>query len=396
MCWLQSETTKTMRIFLSSTAYDLLDIRAKLVDLLTKRGHEVIFHESPTFPAKVDLHSHDQCVLAVESCDTIVCIIDKRYGGLYAGEILKGQKPIKILINGKDAKGERLKEEVEIPIEKQSITWCELYRAYSLNKAVITFARQRTMDEKETRRHNQYLKTFRPAYAEKNELFDFIDWITKQKRNNWIIPFNTIVDFEAKLETYISEYENIRLKTTASKQQLTKKICIIVEGEIDRLVVQNLIRKSKIKGDFVIIPSYGKYRILQNLNEYIRPFAESFDHVVVLVDTDAVSLEQMETFTENVNQLRENLIRNNVTIFGANPEIEAWIVAGLDESIFRHYEGLVDKQTFVEIFGKSTIENVRSLMKKYNIAQAIQISPDLSDFVGTLRSLAFIDKQALA
>jgi len=192
-----------MKVFLSSTAYDLLDIRAMVIDILTKQGHEVIYHESPTFPAKVDLHSHDQCILAIENCDTVVCVLDKRYGGEYRGEILKDDKPIKFAILGKDSKGEKLKQEIEIPIHKMSITWCELNRAYALNKNVITFSRQRTLDEKETRRHNQYLKTFRPAYAEKNELFDLIDWITKQKRNNWIVPFNTVVDFEDKLSVYI-------------------------------------------------------------------------------------------------------------------------------------------------------------------------------------------------
>ena len=72
-----------MKVFLSSTAYDLLDLRAKFVEIFTKKGHEVIFHESPTFPAKYDLHSHDQCIMAVETCDTLICILDKRYGGKY-------------------------------------------------------------------------------------------------------------------------------------------------------------------------------------------------------------------------------------------------------------------------------------------------------------------------
>ncbi len=381
-----------MRIFLSSTAYDLLDIRAKVVEVLTKQGHEVVFHESPTFPAKVDLHSHDQCILAIEDCDTVVCVVDKRYGGVYSGELFTKNKPITFSISGKDAKGEKLKEDIEIPINKMSITWCELNRAYALNKNVITFSRQRTLDEKETRRHNQYLKTFRPAYAEKNELFDLLDWITKQKRNNWIVPFNTVVDFEEKLSVYIKEYDKLNFRTAISRKQLQKKICIIVEGEVDRLVVQNLIRKSKIKGDFVIIPAYGKYRILQNINEYIKPYASSFDQVIVLVDTDAKSFGQLNTFRENLEQLQEILITKNVQIFGANPTIEAWITAGLSEDIYRQHEGLIQKEIYSEYFGISTIENVRHIMKKFNITQAMKVSSDLADFVTALKQFSFIEK----
>jgi len=378
-----------MKIFLSSTAYDLGDFRAKIVDVLTKQKHEVIYHESPTFPAKVDLHSHDQCILAVEECDTIVCLLDRRYGGNYVGEMLANSKPIKFTISGKDARGEKLKEELEVPINKVSITWCELQRAYALNKNVITFARQRTLDEKETRRHNQYLKTFRPSYAERNELFDFIDWITKQKRNNWIIPFNNIVDFEDKLITYIKEFDKQKLRTTISKRHLTKKICVIVEGEIDRIVVQNLIRKSKIKGEFVIIPAYSKYRILQTFNEYVLPFSRAFDKVLVLVDTDANSAEQLLTFQDSIRPLNENMIMENVQIFGANPSIEAWVAAGVDEKFYRNYEGFVDKTIFVGRFGNSTIQNTRNLMKDFNVAQAMQLSRELADFVAALRQYAF-------
>ena len=382
-----------MKIFLSSTAYDLLDIRSKVIEVLNANKHEVIFHESPTFPAKIDLHSHDQCLLAIDDCDMMVCILDKRYGGNYAGDLIKNNKPIKFTIAGRDSKGERLKEDIELPINKMSITWCELNRAYNLKKNVITFCRQRTLDEKDTRRHNQYLKTFRPAYAERNELFDLIDWITKQRRNNWIVPFNTIVDFEEKLKIYIDEYDKLRLKTKATKRQLAKSICIIVEGEVDRLVIQNLIKKSKIKGDFVIIPAYGKYRIIQNLNEYIRPFANSFDRVIVLIDTDAKSPSQFETFKKNASSLSENILKPNVQFFGANPEIEAWIVAGIDEELFRKYDGYIDKIVFLERFGVSSIDNIRRLMKNYNVVQAIQLSEDLQLFISHIRDIAFVENQ---
>lgn len=381
-----------MKVFLSSTTYDLVDVRAKVIEILTKHGHEVIFHESPTFPAKIDLHSHDQCILAVEQCDTIVCILDKRFGGSYSGDILNNTAPLKFSISGKDEKGERLKVQIELPKNKLSITWCELLRGYQLNKNIITFARQRTLDEKETRRHNQYLKTFRPAYAEKNELFDLIDWITKQRRNNWITPFNTVVDLEEKLTVYVNEYDKLRLKTTISKKHLEKKICIIVEGEIDRVVVQQLIRKSKIKGDFVIIPAYGKYRILQNLNDYTLPFADSFDQVIILIDTDAKNHEQFSSIQENIATLSEQLVRKNVAIFYANPSIEAWITSGIDEKSYRELEGLVDKEKYSTIFEPPTIENVRYRMRRFNIAQAMQLAGDLADFIGTLRQYAYFEE----
>lgn len=97
--------------------------------------------------------------------------------------------------------GKKKKYEIKIPASELSITWIELITAHEKAIPVVTFARQRTLDEKETRRRNQFLSSFMPAYAEKNELFDFLDWITKQPVNNWIAPFTSIVDFEQKLVT---------------------------------------------------------------------------------------------------------------------------------------------------------------------------------------------------
>jgi hypothetical protein len=44
----------------------------------------------------------------------------------------------------------------------------------------------------------------------------------------------------------------------------------------------------------------------------------------------------------------------------------------------------MSKELFTENCGASTIERARELMKKYNIEQAVQIAPDLADFIGVL------------
>src|SRR5688572_2010984 len=80
-----STEERPMKIFLSSTAYDLFDLRAFTVRVLQEMGHEAIFHESPTFPAVLNSHSHDQCLHAVKRVDLVLCLVDRRYGGRYAG-----------------------------------------------------------------------------------------------------------------------------------------------------------------------------------------------------------------------------------------------------------------------------------------------------------------------
>jgi hypothetical protein len=266
-----------MKIFLSSTAYDLADFRSLVVDRLESRGHEVLFHESPTFPARIGLHSHDQCLEAIKETDLVICLVDKRYGGMYHGEILKPFSPLNFNILGSTKKGVKKRFGLIYNLDMLSITWCEIYTAHDNGIPVITFARQRTLDEKETRRRNQFLATFQPAYADKNELFDFLDWITQRKTNNWIAPFANIVDFEKKLFSWMNEVDKSIPEPNTSdaivRDGNKSRICVIVEGEVDRLFVSYLINTLNLSQHFVIIPTYGKYQVLNNFESVVAQYA---------------------------------------------------------------------------------------------------------------------------
>ena len=64
------------KVFISSTCFDLKDLRAELAISLKEWGYTPIWNESPDFPKKPGLHSHDQCLDVVENCDIYLLIID--------------------------------------------------------------------------------------------------------------------------------------------------------------------------------------------------------------------------------------------------------------------------------------------------------------------------------
>lgn len=381
-----------MRIFLSSTAHDLSDLRAFTVHILEKSGHEVLFHESPTFPARVGLHSHDQCIEAIAESDLVICLIDKRYGGKYAGARLATIPNQSFEILGVTKAGRKKKYPIEILAKELSITWIELITAHDKGIPVVTFARQRTLDEKDTRRRNQFLSSFVPAYAEKNELFDLLDWITKRKVNNWIAPFISIVDFEQKLVTWMKELE----KTIAAPKEediedagARSRICVIVEGEIDRLFVSFLVGELNLAQQFVIIPTYGKYNVLNNFKTVVAQYAKIFEHVIVLLDSDAESETELEQNRQQLNSIIEDSGAKNITSFFAHPSIEAWIAAGLTGGEVQVPEQtLVTKGVFVKYFGKASINHVRNLLAhRFSYDRAMGTSSDFHNFVEYLMSL---------
>ena len=381
-----------MKIFLSSTAYDLSDFRALVVDRLEADGHEVLFHESPTFPARIGLHSHDQCLEAIKESDLVICLADKRYGGKYAGTILKPFISLKFSVLGSLKSGKRKRFELEYDLEKLSITWCEVYIAHSEGIPVVTFARQRTLDEKETRRKNQFLSSFSPAYVEKNEIFDFLDWITQRETNNWVAPFISIVDFEKKLLTWMAELKKSIPEAISSQDSEDttgkKRVCVVVEGEVDRLVVSYLVKQLKLTQHFVIIPTYGKYQVLNNFQNVVAQYSIIFEHVIVLLDSDARTEEEYRENERQLNQLIEASGHENISGFFANPTIEAWLVAGLEPGLYREHKGQIDKNVFNKIIGRSSVNHIRNLLvHKFSFDEAMSSNIEFHNFVEHLMSL---------
>lgn len=381
-----------MKIFLSSTAYDLADFRSLVVDRLEERGHEVLFHESPTFPARIGLHSHDQCLEAIKETDLVICLVDRRYGGRYHGAILNPFSPLSFSILGSTKKGNKKRFNLSYDLASLSITWCEVYTAHEKAIPVITFARQRTLDEKETRRRNQFLSSFQPAYADKNELFDFLDWITQRKTNNWIAPFLNIVDFEKKLLSWMSEVDKSipEPRETTVEDKGKSRICIVVEGEVDRLFVSYLIQTLKLSQHFVIIPTYGKYQVLNNFESVVAQYAKIFETVIVLLDSDAYSDEEYHENSRQLSRLIEQSGRDNILGFFAHPSIEAWLIAGLNPDLYRRKNGVVDKSDFKEVFGTPSINHIRNLLvHKFSFDAAMGINHEFHNFVEHLMGLGY-------
>jgi len=73
--------TANLNIFVSSTCYDLSQIRKDLRDFITSLGHNPILSEQNDFPIDPQLDSWENCINAVkEYADIFVLIIGNKYG----------------------------------------------------------------------------------------------------------------------------------------------------------------------------------------------------------------------------------------------------------------------------------------------------------------------------
>ncbi len=160
-------------IFLSSTAYDLPDLRPEVSAFLKQHGFQVLYHESSHFPKKKGMHSHDACLDAVKECDVFILVIDRRWGGDYCG--------------------------TKYPRRDISITWYEYQIALEENREIHTFVRDKVWNERKTYKVNRANAAFIPAHVDDVRVFDFVDYVVHSQKDNWVEQFTDSVDLKRKL-----------------------------------------------------------------------------------------------------------------------------------------------------------------------------------------------------
>jgi hypothetical protein len=168
------------KIFISSTAYKLRDLRAEIVNLLHSKDYEVLYHESSHFPVEKGMHSHDVCLDAVKKCDIYILIIDYRYGQEYCGTKYK-------------------KEDI-------SITWYEYKTALKEKKKIYVFVRDNVFNERISFKNNLSPKTYKPTHTDNIKTFEFIDFITQQPKENWLNIFSDSIDLKKRINERLSFY----------------------------------------------------------------------------------------------------------------------------------------------------------------------------------------------
>ncbi len=166
-----------VHVFLSSTCYDLQDLRFELANHLRAHAFEVSQSDDYESAFRVDprLDSVTSCLLAVERADVVVCVLDRRYGPplpeehAYAG---------------------------------RSATHAELLFAKEKSKRVFTFVRDTSLAE-----HQRILADggYEPCWMESNRKECLAQLIAdqrrlsdavSQKRSNWFDQFRTSVDLK--------------------------------------------------------------------------------------------------------------------------------------------------------------------------------------------------------
>lgn len=175
-----------MRVFVSSTVYDLLDVRAEVAELLRELGIAPVMSDDKLsdFDVKQDVNSIETCLLNVESSDEVILILDQRYGprlGSYG-------------------------------FDDVSATHLEYRRAVKHRRPIHVFVRDRLEADHAIWKKNKRNPSIALSWLQHERdqgLFELIEEHSKlvaaSPVTNWYTRFTTSTDLKAGLRKYLKE-----------------------------------------------------------------------------------------------------------------------------------------------------------------------------------------------
>lgn len=139
------------RVFVSSTFYDLKQVRFNIGDFIKNLGYEPVMHEHSGVAYTQNEPLEHDCYHELVSCDIVVCIIGNHFGSK--------------------------SEDNEL-----SITMNEIRTAIQSRKKVYIFIAKDVYIENRTYEHNKENGNFKSAYTDNLKIHEFISELKNNKR----------------------------------------------------------------------------------------------------------------------------------------------------------------------------------------------------------------------
>lgn len=164
------------KVFVSSTCYDLGEVRDSLMSFIVSFGFEPVLSEHGDVFYHPELHTHDACIHEVGNCQLFILLIGGRFGGSYVND------------------------------PKKSVTNAEYEAAVANKLPVFTYVKRNVIDN-----HNLYQTNKSKAFVEEIDypaidkqnhsklIFEFINRVRRARVNNAYEPFEVSRDIESHL-----------------------------------------------------------------------------------------------------------------------------------------------------------------------------------------------------
>ncbi|MBS3909579.1 MAG: DUF4062 domain-containing protein [Actinobacteria bacterium] len=222
-----------LRVFVSSTCYDLSAVRGQLRVFLQSLGHDPVMSDFNDVLYDPRVHTHTSCVDEVASCDVVVLIVGSRYGGKSFPEALA-------TIDFEQLQSESKSVDALKDLDAASVTQLEILKAVEQGLPVFTFVDERVWHDHalyEKNKNKPILSEITFPSIEKPEtarfIFEFINFLRHRTRNNSVFPFGKVQDIEETLRRQWSSLFQRLLNEQRQRESEARRIDVLTEQFAD-------------------------------------------------------------------------------------------------------------------------------------------------------------------
>lgn len=188
-----------LRVFVSSTCFDLAAQRSQVRGLLTRMGYEPIMSDHSDVLFDPRLHTHTSCIKEVVNADMMILLIGSRFGG---GAVPQSLSEVDFeTISKSTSRADLIKE-----TDKLSITQVEVLKAIEIEVPLFAFVESKVYSDHhlyQRNKHQKFAEEISYPSVEKQSsakyIFEFINLITHRFSNNSMIPYSSFADIEDHL-----------------------------------------------------------------------------------------------------------------------------------------------------------------------------------------------------
>lgn len=195
-----------LRVFLSSTCYDLAVLRSELRPFITDMGHEPVMSEYSDILYDPRAHTHDSCVKEIAGCDMVVLVIGSRFGGLAVPSALTN-------IDFDALQELSTKPGLAESKDRLSVTQLEVCKAVEQSIPVYAFVDEAVLHDHHVYERNkdkkEVIDNIEFPSIQKREtakyIFEFINFLSHRITNNSITGFARLDDIRTHLAVQWSQ-----------------------------------------------------------------------------------------------------------------------------------------------------------------------------------------------
>ncbi|WP_338542318.1 DUF4062 domain-containing protein [Paenibacillus tundrae] len=189
-----------LKVFISSTCYDLNVVRSQLRNFVNNFGYDPVMSDYADVLYDPRVHTHTSCVQEVTNCDVLILIMGSRFGG-------KAIPKAAEVVNLEYLKDKSKSNKILDDSANLSITQLEVIRAIESGIPIFTFVENKVMHDHlvyEKNKDKEFIESLDfPSFADKPEtakyVFEFINFLRHRIENNSIVSFNRMEDIESYL-----------------------------------------------------------------------------------------------------------------------------------------------------------------------------------------------------